>query len=168
MGPDACAATPRAPHVWLHVQDTCRTPPLLPYVRLHDCNSCKAPQHHTHGWPHASGACADTPRAWLIHLVLLLVKLHLQLPCTVTPRASVDTQLAGQLTPRYDHMQRATSSFSVCSSDFDSFGEFSSHDQSKIFFYGLSDALNNFNKLHLISEVEGKYVPSLRLPRKIS
>ncbi|KAF3494319.1 hypothetical protein DY000_02052249 [Brassica cretica] len=29
MAPDACAAAPRAPHGWLHVQDTCRMPPLL-------------------------------------------------------------------------------------------------------------------------------------------
>nr|VDD46776.1 unnamed protein product [Brassica oleracea] len=36
MAPNACAATPRAPHVWLHVQDTCRTLTLLPDVRLHD------------------------------------------------------------------------------------------------------------------------------------
>ncbi|KAF2589461.1 hypothetical protein F2Q70_00039299 [Brassica cretica] len=36
MAPDACAATPRAPHVFQHGQDTCRTPPLLPDVRLHD------------------------------------------------------------------------------------------------------------------------------------
>ncbi|KAF2566162.1 hypothetical protein F2Q70_00025799 [Brassica cretica] len=93
MAPDACTAAPRAPHGWLHVQDTCRTPPLPPDVRLHDCSSCKAPQHHTHGWPHASVAYADTPRAWSIHLVLLHVKLHVQLPCTFTPHPCVDTQL---------------------------------------------------------------------------
>ncbi|KAF2607242.1 hypothetical protein F2Q68_00045763 [Brassica cretica] len=62
-GSGRCAATPRAPHVFQHGQDTCRTPPLLPDVRLHDCYSCKAPQHHTHGWPHASVACAETARA---------------------------------------------------------------------------------------------------------
>ncbi|WZZ14943.1 hypothetical protein YC2023_108032 [Brassica napus] len=118
MAPDACTAAPRAPHGWLHVQDTCRTPPLLPDVRLHDWNSCKAPQHHTHGWPHASVACAETPRAWSIHLVLLHVKLHVQLTCTSTPRASVDTHLAGQLTPRSEPMQQATSSFSVHWPDF--------------------------------------------------
>ncbi|WZZ15402.1 hypothetical protein YC2023_108491 [Brassica napus] len=93
MAPDACTATPRAPHGWLHVQDTCRTPPLLPDVRLHDWSSCKAPQHHTHVDQHASVACVATSRAWLIHLVLLHVKLHVQLPCTATPRASLDTQL---------------------------------------------------------------------------
>ncbi|WZY99388.1 LOW QUALITY PROTEIN: hypothetical protein YC2023_071717 [Brassica napus] len=87
------ADPPRAPHGLLHVQDTCRTPQLLPDVRLHDWNSCKAPQHHTHGWPHASVPCAETPRAWSIHLVLLHVKLHVQLPCTSTPPPCVDTQL---------------------------------------------------------------------------
>ncbi|WZZ03194.1 hypothetical protein YC2023_089115 [Brassica napus] len=106
------ADPPRAPHGWLHVHETCRTPPLLPDVRLHDWNSCKAPQHHTHGWPHASVACAETPCAWSIHLVLLHVKLHVQLPCKETPRASVDTQLAGWFTPRSEPMQQATSSFS--------------------------------------------------------
>ncbi|KAG5381151.1 hypothetical protein IGI04_028993, partial [Brassica rapa subsp. trilocularis] len=93
MAPDACTATPRAPHGWLHVQDTCRTPPFLPDVRLHDWSSCKAPQHHTHVDQHASVACVATSRAWLIHLVLLHVKLNVQLPCTATPRASLDTQL---------------------------------------------------------------------------
>ncbi|WZY77752.1 hypothetical protein YC2023_024136 [Brassica napus] len=113
MAPDACTATPRAPHGWLHVQDTCRTPPLLPDVRLHDWSSCKAPQILTHVDQHASVACVATSRAWPIHLVLLQVKLHVQLPCAATPRASVDTQLAGQLTPRSEPMQRGTSSFSV-------------------------------------------------------
>ena len=118
MAPDACVAAPRAPHGWLHVQETCRTPPLLPDVRLHDWNSWKAPQHHTHGWTHASVACAETPRAWSIHLVLLHVKLHVQFPCTATPRASVNTQLGGQLTPRSEPMQQVTSSFSVHWPDF--------------------------------------------------
>ncbi|WZZ03198.1 hypothetical protein YC2023_089119 [Brassica napus] len=118
------ADPPRAPHGWLHVHETCRTPQLLPDVRLHDWNSCKAPQHHTNGWPHASVACAETPRAWSIYLVLLHVKLHVQLPCTETPRDSVDTHLAGWLTPRSEPMQQATSSFSVHSPDFDHSGEF--------------------------------------------
>ncbi|WZZ15516.1 hypothetical protein YC2023_108605 [Brassica napus] len=74
--------------------------------------------HHTHGWPHALVACAETPRAWSIHLVLLHVKLHVQLTCMSTPRASVDTHLAGQLTPRSEPMQQATSSFSVHWPDF--------------------------------------------------
>ncbi|KAF2592763.1 hypothetical protein F2Q70_00044689 [Brassica cretica] len=93
MAPDACAAAPCAPHGWLHLLDTCRTPPLLLDVRLHDWNSCKVPQHHTHGDQHASVACAETPRAWSIHLVLQHVRLHVLVPCTATPRASEDTQL---------------------------------------------------------------------------
>ncbi|WZZ50208.1 hypothetical protein YC2023_050315 [Brassica napus] len=60
----------------------------------------------------------DPPRAWSIHLVLLHVRLHVQLPCTMTPRASVDTQLVRWFTPRSEPMQRATSSFSVHWSDF--------------------------------------------------
>ncbi|WZY93882.1 hypothetical protein YC2023_066211 [Brassica napus] len=70
MAPDACTATPRAPHGWLHVQDTCRTPPLLPDIRLHDWSSCKAPHILTHVDQHASVACVATSRAWPIHLVL--------------------------------------------------------------------------------------------------
>ena len=145
MAPDACTATPRAPHVLQHGQDSCRAPPLLPDVRLHDWNSCKAPQQLTHGWPHASNACAATPCAWSIHLVLLHVRLHVLLPCTVTPRASIDTQLTGQLTPRSEHSHQATSCFSAHSFDFDPSGQFSSHDQSQIFFYALSDALTISN-----------------------
>ncbi|KAF2564812.1 hypothetical protein F2Q70_00018469 [Brassica cretica] len=113
MAPDACATTPRAPHVFQHGQDTCMVPPILPDVRLHDWNSCTAPQQHTLVDQHASVACAETPRAWSIHLVLLYVRLHLLLPCTATPRVSVETQLVRWLTPRFEPMQRATSSFSV-------------------------------------------------------
>ncbi|KAG5384609.1 hypothetical protein IGI04_036079 [Brassica rapa subsp. trilocularis] len=115
MAPDACTATPRAPHVLQHGQDSCRVPPLLPDVRLHDWNSCKVPQHHTHGWPHASVACVETPRAWSIHVVLLHVKLHVQLPCTVTPPPC---------TERPGHMHKDTSSFLVGLRDFNSSGEF--------------------------------------------
>ncbi|WZY93652.1 hypothetical protein YC2023_065981 [Brassica napus] len=143
MAPDACTPTPRAPHGWLHVQDTCRTPPLLPDVRLHDWSSCKAPHILTHVDHHASVACVATSRAWPIHLMLHMAccmsrthegrrnssqmsgcmtgthaRLHGLLPCTATPQASVDTQLAGQLTPRSELMQRATSSFSVHWPDF--------------------------------------------------
>ena len=118
MAPDACAAAPRAPHVRLHVQDTCRTPPLLPDVRLYYQNSCKAPQQHTHVDQHASVACAETPRAWSIHLVLLHVRLHVLLPCTVTPRASVDTQLLRWQLSRPGHIRRDTSSFLVGLRDF--------------------------------------------------
>ncbi|KAF3545533.1 hypothetical protein DY000_02004182 [Brassica cretica] len=93
MAPDACAAAPRAPHVRLHVQDTCKTPPLLPHVRMHAWGAFKKPHQYTHVDQHASVACAETPRAWSIHLVLLHVRLHVLLPCTATPRASVDIQM---------------------------------------------------------------------------
>ncbi|KAF2577303.1 hypothetical protein F2Q68_00005242 [Brassica cretica] len=118
MAPDACTAKPRAPHVLQHGQDTCRTPPLLPDVRRHDWNSCKAPHHLTHVEHHALVACAETPRAWSIHLVLLHVRMHVLLLCTATPRASVDTQLSGQWKPRSEHSHQATPCFSVHSSDF--------------------------------------------------
>ncbi|KAF3511191.1 hypothetical protein F2Q69_00007167 [Brassica cretica] len=95
MVSDACTATPRAPHVLQHGKDSYRAPPLLPDVRIHDWNSCKAPQQLTPGWPHASVTCAATPGAWLIHLVLLHVRLHVLLPCMVTPRASIYTQFSG-------------------------------------------------------------------------
>ncbi|KAF2613818.1 hypothetical protein F2Q70_00008979 [Brassica cretica] len=42
------------------------------------------------------------------HFVLLHVRLHVQLPCTATTRASGDTQLVRWLTPRSEPMQRAT------------------------------------------------------------
>ena len=58
------------------------------------------------------------------HLVLLHVRLHVQLPCMATPRASGDTQLVRFLTPRSEPMQRATSSFSAHSPDFGPSGNF--------------------------------------------
>nr|VDD54439.1 unnamed protein product [Brassica oleracea] len=60
---------------------------------MHAWSACKKPHQYTHVDQHASVACAETPRAWSIHLVLLHVRLHVLLPCTATPRASVDTQL---------------------------------------------------------------------------
>ncbi|KAF3593357.1 hypothetical protein DY000_02020583 [Brassica cretica] len=153
MASDACTVAPHAPHGWLHVQDTCRTPPLLPDVRLYDWNTCKAPHILTHVDQHASVACVATSRAWPLHLVLLCVRRHGLLPCTVTPRAFVDTQLSGQLTLRSEPMQRATSSFSVDLRDFGPSGEFSSRDQSRIFFRSRSDALNIFNRLQMNSDI---------------
>ncbi|KAF3534320.1 hypothetical protein DY000_02039532 [Brassica cretica] len=113
MAPKACAAAPRAPHIWLHVSASCRTTHLLPHVRMPDWSACKMPHQYTHVDQHASVACAETPRAWSIHLVLLHVRRHVLLPCTVTPRASGDNQLVRWLTPRSEPMQRATSSFLV-------------------------------------------------------
>ncbi|KAF2533081.1 hypothetical protein F2Q70_00031809 [Brassica cretica] len=139
MGPNACVAAPRAPHVFQHGQDTCRMPPLLPDIRLHDCNSCKATHHLTHVDQHASVACAETPLAWSIHLVLLHVRLHVLIPCTSTPPSCADTQQVKWLTPRPDPLDQATSSFSVHSSDFGLSGKFSTRDQSQIFFRSRSD-----------------------------
>ncbi|KAF3559039.1 hypothetical protein F2Q69_00012649 [Brassica cretica] len=104
MAPDACMAAPRDPHGWLHVSASCRMTHPLTDGLLHDLNSCKATHHLTHVDQRALVACAATRRAWSIHLVLLHVRLHVLLPCTATPRASVDTQLVGQLTPRSDPM----------------------------------------------------------------
>ena len=116
-------------------------------------NSCKVPHILTHVDHHASVACVATSRAWPLHLVLLCVSLHGLLPCTATPRASIDTQLSGQLTPRSEPMQRATSSFSVDLHDFGPSGEFSSRDQSRIFLRSRSDALNIFNRLLMNSDI---------------
>uniref|UniRef100_A0A0D3C6G6 Uncharacterized protein n=1 Tax=Brassica oleracea var. oleracea TaxID=109376 RepID=A0A0D3C6G6_BRAOL len=118
MAPDACSTAPRAPHVRLHVQNTCRTPPLLPHVRMHAWSACKKPHQYTHVDQHASVACAETPRAWSIHLVLLHVRLHVQLPCTAKPRDSVDTQLLRWYLSRPGHLRRDTSSFLVGLRDF--------------------------------------------------
>ncbi|KAF3488012.1 hypothetical protein F2Q69_00052027 [Brassica cretica] len=130
MAPEACAAAPRAPHGWLNVSITCRTTHPRPYGLPQDWNSCKATHHLTHVDQHASVAYAATPRAWSIHLVLLHVRLHVLLPCTATPQASVETQLVQWLTPRSEPKQRDTSSFSVHLSDFGPSSKFMIHDQS--------------------------------------
>ncbi|KAF3537954.1 hypothetical protein F2Q69_00021792 [Brassica cretica] len=129
MAPDACGAAHRAPHVWLHVSASCRTTNILPHVRMHAWNACKTPHQYTHVDQHASVECAETPHAWSIHLVLLQVRLHVLLPCTETPRASVETQLVRWLTPRSEPMQRATSNFSVHWPDFGPSGKFLTRDQ---------------------------------------
>ena len=119
-------------------------------------------------WHHIGHMSISLPRSQVErHLVLLCVRLHRLLPWPTTPRYSVDTQLSGLLTPRSEPMQRATSSFSVDLRDFGPWGEFSSRDQSRIFFYARSDEMNIFNKLQTNFNFEGKYFPSLRLLRKI-
>ncbi|KAF2553441.1 hypothetical protein F2Q68_00036227 [Brassica cretica] len=65
--------------------------------------------------------CVSISMLWLQirqHLVLLHVKLLVLLPCMVTPRAFVDTQLLRWLPPRPDPSDQATSSFSVGLRDF--------------------------------------------------
>ncbi|KAF3581031.1 hypothetical protein DY000_02031507 [Brassica cretica] len=70
IAPDACAATPRAPHGWLHVSVSCRmTPHPLP-VWMHGLAPCKETPRPPHVWPHGSVAFIATPRAWPNHLVL--------------------------------------------------------------------------------------------------
>ncbi|KAF3550941.1 hypothetical protein DY000_02006455 [Brassica cretica] len=92
MAPDACAATPRSPHGWLHVSVSCRmTPRPLP-VWMHGLAPCKETARPAHLWPHGLVACIATPRDWLIHLVLHMstcmykfhVLQHLILPLTHT------------------------------------------------------------------------------------
>ncbi|KAF2585302.1 hypothetical protein F2Q70_00035618 [Brassica cretica] len=70
MAPDACAATPCAPHGWLHDLLTCKvTPHPLP-VWMHGLAPCKETPRPPHVWPHGLVACIAIPRAWPIHLVL--------------------------------------------------------------------------------------------------
>ncbi|KAG5373611.1 hypothetical protein IGI04_043071 [Brassica rapa subsp. trilocularis] len=101
------------------------------------------------------------------HLVLLGVNQHAVLSWASTPPASLATYHARQVTSRTYLIDKASSSFSVHSTDFDPSGEFSSRDQSRIFFYARSDEMNIFNKLQVNPDLDGKYFPSLRLPRKI-
>ena len=102
----------------------------------------------------------------LRHLVLLCVKLHGTASCTSTPHSCVDTQQVKWLTPRPDPLDQATSSFSVDLHDFGPSGEFSSRDQSRIYFRSRSDKLNIFNRLQTNLNLEDKNFPSLRLPEK--
>ncbi|KAG5374027.1 hypothetical protein IGI04_042663 [Brassica rapa subsp. trilocularis] len=101
------------------------------------------------------------------HLVLLGVNQHAVLSWASTPPASLATYHARQVTSRPYLIDKASSSFSVHSTDFDPSGEFSSRDQSRIFFYARSDEMNIFNKLQVNPDLDGKYFSSLRLLRKI-
>ncbi|CAN6822799.1 unnamed protein product [Brassica oleracea] len=104
----ACAVTHGRTHVFIHVSDTCRRIPTRPDGLLHGWSSCVA----THGSP------AMLQLQIRRHLVLLHVKLHVLLPCMVTPRVFVDTQILIWLPPRPDPLDQATSSFSVGLRDF--------------------------------------------------
>ncbi|KAG5384906.1 hypothetical protein IGI04_036376 [Brassica rapa subsp. trilocularis] len=101
----------------------------------------------------------------LRHLVLLCVELHETVSCTSTPPSCVDTKQVKWLTPRPDPLDQATSSFSVDLRYFGSSGEFSSSDQSRIFFRSRSDELNILidSKLSLTLRIK---FPSLRFPEK--
>ncbi|KAF2610712.1 hypothetical protein F2Q70_00011474 [Brassica cretica] len=87
MAPDACAATPRAPHgwlhdlltykvtprplpVWMHGLAPCKETPRPPPVWPHGLAPCKETPRPPHVWPHGLVACIATPRAWPIHLML--------------------------------------------------------------------------------------------------
>ncbi|KAF2579863.1 hypothetical protein F2Q68_00006789 [Brassica cretica] len=97
MAPDACAATPRAPHGWLHDLLTCKVTPCPLPVWMHGLDPCKETPHPPHFWPHGLVACIATPRAWPIHLVL-----HMS-TCTVTTHAFLDTHTPRSLPPRPKH-----------------------------------------------------------------
>ncbi|KAG5375399.1 hypothetical protein IGI04_039995 [Brassica rapa subsp. trilocularis] len=103
----------------------------------------------------------------LRHLVLLGVNQHAVLSWASTPPASLATYHARQVTSRPYLIDKASSSFSVHSTDFDPSGEFLSRDQSRIFFYARSDEMNIFNKLQVNPDLDVKYFSSLRLLRKI-
>ena len=83
----------------------------------------------------------------LRHFVLLCVELHGTASCTSTPPCCYETQQIKCLTPRPGPLDHATSSFSVDLRDFGSSGEFSSGDQSRIFFHSQSDELHILNRL---------------------
>ncbi|KAL0749538.1 hypothetical protein Bca101_031541 [Brassica carinata] len=70
MAPDACAATPRPPHGWLHDLLTCIVTPRPLPAWMHGLAPCKETPRPPHVWPHGLVACIATPRAWPIHLVL--------------------------------------------------------------------------------------------------
>ncbi|KAF3533716.1 hypothetical protein DY000_02039477 [Brassica cretica] len=70
MAPDACAATPRTPHGWLHDLLTCKVTPRPLPVWMHGLAPCKETPSPRHVWPHGLVACIAIPRAWPIHLVL--------------------------------------------------------------------------------------------------
>ncbi|KAF2592010.1 hypothetical protein F2Q70_00039166 [Brassica cretica] len=105
MAPVACAAAPRAPHVFQHGQGLCKVTPLIlpgrPDVHQHVWITCTA----THG---AHMSISMLRLQILRHLVLLCVKLHGTASCTSTPSSSVDTQQVKWLTPRPDLLDQAT------------------------------------------------------------
>ncbi|KAF3607906.1 hypothetical protein DY000_02046395 [Brassica cretica] len=167
MAPDACAAAPCAPLVFQHGLLTCKVAPCPLPVWMHGLAPCKETPRPPHIRPHASVACIATSRAWPFHLVLLCVTPHAVIIFTATPHDSLATYHSKQLPPRPDLIDRATSNFSVHSSNFGFSGEFFVPRSIPIFFDARSDDLNIFNKLQMNPDLTEKYFPSLRLPRKI-
>ncbi|KAF3517409.1 hypothetical protein DY000_02060098 [Brassica cretica] len=103
MAPDACAATPRAPHGWLHDLLTCKVTPRPLPVWMHGLAPCKEtprPSTCLAAWPgrmHRNTSClADPPRAPLVYL-------HVQVSCTATPHPFLDTNTPRSLPPRPEH-----------------------------------------------------------------
>ncbi|KAF3585985.1 hypothetical protein F2Q69_00026344 [Brassica cretica] len=144
MAPDACTAAPRAPLVFQHGLLTCKMTPRPIPVWMHGLAPCKEIPRPPHVIPHASVACIATSRAWPFHLVLLCVTPHAVIIFTSTPHASLATYLARQLPLRPDLIDRATSSFSVHSSNFGLSGEFFVPRSIPIFFDTHSDDLSIF------------------------
>ena len=127
---------------------------------MHGLAPCKETPRPPHLWPHGPVAWIATPRAPHVYL-------HVQVGCTASPPDFIDTHTSRSLPPRPEHTHQATSSFAVNSAYFGPSGEFSSRDQSQIFFYASSDGLSIFNKPHLDSDLEEKYFLSFQLLRKI-
>ncbi|KAF3584336.1 hypothetical protein F2Q69_00026516 [Brassica cretica] len=148
MALDACAATPRAPHGWLHDLVTCNvTPHRLP-VWMHGLAPCKETPRPPHVWPHSLVACIATPRALADPPRAPHGCLHVQVACTAAPHASLDTHNARSLV-----LNTHSSSHLELLSQLSDIGlpvNFSSRDRSQIFFYVCSDALSIFfNKLQM-------------------
>ncbi|KAF3507315.1 hypothetical protein F2Q69_00007325 [Brassica cretica] len=147
MAPDVCAAAPRAPLVFQHGLLTCKvTTHPLP-VCMHGFAPCKETPRPPHVRPHVLVACIATSRVWPFHLVLLCVTAHALIIFTATPHASLATYHARQFPLRPDLIDRATSSFSVHSSNFGLSSEFFVPRSIPIFFDVRSDDLIIFNKL---------------------
>ncbi|KAF3565465.1 hypothetical protein DY000_02016280 [Brassica cretica] len=122
MAPDACAATPRAPHGWLHDLLTRKVTPHPITVWMHGLSPCKEKPRPPHVWPHGLVACIATPRAWTIHLVLHMstcmyrfhVMQHLMLPLTHTMPGACHHVLNTHIKPpQASRSIRPISAFSV-------------------------------------------------------
>ncbi|KAF2558010.1 hypothetical protein F2Q68_00014104 [Brassica cretica] len=133
---------------------------------MHGLAPCKETTRPPHARPHASVACIATSRAWPFHLVLLCVTPHAVIIFTATPHASLDTYHARQFPPPPDLINRATSSFSVHSSNFGLSGEFFIPRSIPIFFDARSDDLNIFNKLQMNPDLTENIFRASGIPEK--
>ncbi|KAF3503743.1 hypothetical protein F2Q69_00042942 [Brassica cretica] len=103
MAPDACAATPRAPHCWFHDLLTCSVTPRHLPVWMHGLAPCKETPRPPHVWPHGLVACIATPRALADPPRAPHVYLHVHVSCTGTPHAFLDTHTPRSLPPCPEH-----------------------------------------------------------------